>query len=137
MVEFDVEFVGHNPDEMQERFNQINLEARNRTNHALRETAEEVKADLEDTSPVDTGEYKKSWYILNVDYDEVWILNEKDYAKYVMMPNSQMVGSSSADLSSQGILHNAKGVARSHSDSLSLNLAEKLENMMKSFEVNI
>lgn len=135
MVEFDVEYIGHEPDDMKDRIDQINLSAKKRTNKALRKTAREVKADLEDTSPVDTGEYKSSWYIFQADFNEIWVLNEAEHAIHVMMPNSKMVGSSSADVPSQGILHNVKGVARRHSKGLKLNLTNELQALLNAFRI--
>ena len=135
MADFEVEMIGDSPEDMQRRLAEVNLEAKNRTRQALMETAREVKEDLEDTSPVDTGRYKSSWYIWPVSHDEVWILNEVSHAKYVMLPNTVMIGSNKADLPSQGILHNVKGVARNHNDSLNLNMAEELKRMIKSFRV--
>lgn len=135
MVDFDVEFVGDKPGEITRRLTDINLEARRRTNQALMETAREIKADLEDTSPVDTGEYRDSWYIFQVDFNEVWILNEADHAKYVILPNSKMVGSSNADLPAQGILHNVKGVAKNHQKGLRSNMAEQIKQLIQSFKV--
>jgi len=134
-VDFDVEFVGDSPGDIEQRLADVNLEARNRTNRALMQTASEVKEDLEDTAPVDTGEYRDSWYIWSVSYNEVWILNEADHAKFVMLPNQKMMGSSKADLPSQGILHNVKGVARRKQKTLNLNMAQELKRMIKSFRV--
>lgn len=133
MTAFDVEMVGDGPEGVQDRLTSIANAADARANAALRETAQEVKEDLEDTSPVDTGEYQSSWYIYEVAQDEVWILNEADHAKYVMLPNSRMVGSSSADLPGQGVLHNVKGVARKHSDAHRENMLEQLRDMFSNF----
>lgn len=135
MTEFDVEFVGDTPGDMERRLAETATEGRRRTNQALRETAEEVKEDLEKTSPVDTGEYQDSWYIAPISNEEVWILNEADHAKYVMLPNSKMIGSAKADLPAQGILHNVKGVAREHSDSYRNTLIDKLQEMFSDMSV--
>lgn len=135
MADFQVEIVGDSPEDMQKRLGAINQAARQRTNDALMETARDIKDDLEKTSPVDTGEYQKSWYIFPVDYNEVWILNEADHAKYVILPNSKMVNSSSADLPSQGILHNIKGVAKGHQSSLQMNMADEFKDLINAFKV--
>lgn len=137
MVEFEVEYIGDEPDEMMDRLSQIDVAVKRRTNEALMETAQEVKADLEESSPVDTGKYQRSWYIFQVDYNEVWILNETEHAKFVMLPNAKMVGSAEADLPAQGVLHNVKGVARKHSKGLSLNMADELAKMIERFKVRI
>jgi len=135
MTSFDVEYVGNSPGDIQERLTDINLEAKNRTNQALMETAREVKADLETSSPVDTGDYRQGWYIWPAKHDEVWILNEVDHAKYVMLPNSRMVGSTSADLPSQGVLHNVKGRAKEHDSGMRGNMAEQLKKLLSMFRV--
>lgn len=135
MANFGVEFVGNSPGDIESRLGQLGTNARERTNDALRETAEDVKADLEDTSPVDTGQYRDSWYIFEAAEDEVWVLNSTDYAKHVMLPNSRMQGSTKADMPSMGILHNVKGVARQHQKGLKLNMSESLQRMLKAFSI--
>lgn len=134
MVQFDVEYVGDTPTDIQDTLAQINTAARKRTNEALMETARGVKTDLEKSSPVDTGEYRDSWYIYSVSYNEVWVLDSADHAQYVMLPNQRMVGSANADLPSQGILHDVKGVAKKHSDNMQLDLSEALQKMIQSFK---
>lgn len=129
MSEFDVEYVGDTPGDIQSRLAETSTTGRRRVNEALRETAEEVKDDLEDSSPVDTGDYQAGWYIFPLEEEEVWILNEVEHAQYVMLPNSKMVGSPEADLPASGILHNVKGRAKTHSDSYRQSLIDKLEDM--------
>ena len=136
MSEFDVEYVGDSPGDIQSRLTEIDTSVRRRTNNALRKTAEEVKEDLEDTSPVDTGEYQNSWYIMSVDYNEIWILNEADHAKFVMLPNTQMINATGADFPAQGILHGVKSRARQHSDSYRGNMIEELQDMIQNFRVD-
>lgn len=136
MSNIEVEMVGDTPGDIQRRLGDVNMAARKRTNEALMKTAREVKDDLEGTSPVDTREYLESWYIFPAKEDEVWILNEADHAKYVMLPNSRMQGSAKADLPASGILHNVLGVARGHQKGLSNNMAEKLKDMINAFSVS-
>jgi len=133
MADFGVEYVGNTPGEIESRLSKVNLQSKRRTNQALLETAREVREDLEKTAPVDSGEYRDSWYVFQVAEDEVWVLNEADHAKFVMLPNSKMVGSNKADLPSSGILHNVKGVARRHQKSLNVNMGSALQRMIKSF----
>lgn len=135
MAEFDVEMVGDSPGDIEQRLSETATEGRRRVNNALRKAAEEVKADLENTSPVDTGEYSKSWYIFPVENEEVWILNEADHAQYVMLPNTKFIGLESADLPAQGILHNVKGVARRNSDSYRNSIIEELQQMFSDLKV--
>jgi hypothetical protein len=133
MSEFSVEYIGNSPGDMENKLSSLGSVARKRSAVALRETAEKVKADLEKTSPVDSGQYQSSWYIQPIDQDEIWILNEADHAKFVMLPNTKMIGSNKADLPAQGILHNVKGVARKHSDTNRENLVEQLRDMFDTF----
>lgn len=127
----DVEIIGDSPGDIEERLAEVNLQARRRTNQALKEQAEETKTKLERTSPVDTGEYKSSWYIWSAKEDEVWILNEADHAKYVMLPNSKFIGLAKADLPASGVLHNVKGIARAENQSLRENLSDQIADMLK------
>lgn len=135
MVDFQVEQIGDSPGDIENRLTEINLQASNRTNQELMETARKVKEDLEDTSPHDTGEYENSWYVYSAKSDEVWILNEADHAPFVMLPNSKMVGSEEADLPTTGVLHNVKGVARGHSSSLSSNIQQAMQDLIEEFGI--
>lgn len=137
MTSFDVEYVGDTPGDIERRLSQISEAARGRTESGLLKTAHEVKEDLEATSPVDTGEYQGSWYVYPVQYDEVWVLNSANHARFVMLPNSRMVNSASADLPSQGILHNVKGVARGHQSGLRLNMIREFRSLFNRFRVNL
>ena len=127
MVDFDVEMMGE--DKVSNRLDAIADGSRGKTNEALVEVAEEVKEDLEDTSPVDDGVYVDSWYIYEAKEDEVWILNSAEHAKFVMFPNSKMVGSNKADLPAQGILHNVEGIAKSHNKNLMQAISEKIQEL--------
>ena len=131
MASFSVETIGTDPRDMQSRFQSMGGAAPGVANRALRQTGEKVKADLEDTSPVDSGEYRDSWYMLEVAEDEVWILNEADHARFVMLPNSKMVGSASADLPSAGVLHNVEGVARNHQTGLQSNVSRQIMDLLR------
>jgi len=135
MTSFDVEYVGDTPGDIQNRLSNLDDATRRRTNAALRKTAEEVKEDLEETSPVDTGKYQESWYIRPIANDEVWILNGAEHAKYVMLPNRQMIGVANADFPAQGILHAVKSRAKQHSDSYRENMVEELQDMIRNFKV--
>lgn len=135
MTDFGVEYVGDKPGDIENRLAQLSTQGQTRANRALVDAAENVKEDLEKTSPVDTGEYQASWYTMQVAEDEVWILNEADHAKYVMLPNQNMVNSSKADLPASGILHDVKGVAKSHQKTLNLNLAEELQKLFRNIKV--
>lgn len=135
MADFDVEYVGDTPGDIQNRLAKTATTGRRRVNNALRDTAEEVKNDLEASSPEDTGEYKSSWYIFPVKEDEVWILNEADHAKFVMLPNSKMVNASGADLPASGVLHNVKGRAKKHSESYKQNMIEELKEFFSDISI--
>lgn len=135
MSDFDVEFVGDKPGDIEKRLSKLGVRGQTRANRALVKTGEEVQEELESTSPVDTGEYQASWYMMQVAEDEVWILNEADHAKYVMLPNQVMVNSTKADLPGSGILHDVKGVAKSKQKSLNLNFADELKKMIKNLTI--
>lgn len=135
MTDFSVETIGDTPGDIENRLTKVNLQASNRTNQELMEVARDVKDDLEETSPHDTGEYENSWYIYPAENNVVWILNEADHAPFVMLPNSKMVGSDKADLPTSGVLHNAKGVARGHSDSLSTSISQAIQELFEEFGV--
>lgn len=135
MADFDVEYVGDAPNDIQNRLGSLSVQSQTRANRALMDAAEDIKTELERTAPVDTGEYKRSWYIMQVAEEEVWILNEADHAKYVMLPNQRMVNSAKADIPASGILHDVKGIAKSHKDTVNLNLSEQLERMFKNFKI--
>lgn len=132
MADVSVEYVGDTPDDISNRLSAIGSGAGGSTNDALLETAEDVKDKLEETSPVDTGEYEDSWYIQEVSEGEVWVLNEADHARYVMLPNSVMIGSAKADLPVSGVLHNTKGIARSEANDLNANVSEQIEDLLQS-----
>jgi len=135
MVDFAVETIGDSPGDIESRLTEVNLQASNRANQALMDTARDVKDELEKTSPHDTGEYESSWYVYPAKEDEVWILNEADHAPYVMLPNSRMVGSEQADLPTSGVLHNVEGVARGESNTLSSAIQQAIQDLMEEFSV--
>lgn len=134
MADFDVEMIGDTPGDIENRLAELGTSAGEQANDALADAAERVKDDLEKTSPVDTGEYKDSWYIFEAAEDEVWVLNEADHAKYVMLPNSVMVGSSEADLPSTGVLHNVKGVAKGHQAQVRQEIIQRLRQLFQQFK---
>jgi hypothetical protein len=135
MSNFDVEMVGDKPGDIEERLTVLGSQGQTRTNRALLESAQDVQKSLEKTSPVDTGEYQSSWYIFQAAEDEVWILNEAEHAKFVMLPNQLMVNSGKADLPASGILHDVKGIAREHQKTLHIGMADEIKRMIKSFRV--
>lgn len=130
MTDFDVEMIGDEPGEIERKLGVLGTQGQTSANRALVETANEVQKALEVSSPVDTGEYQSSWYMLQVAEDEVWLLNEADHAKFVMLPNSVMVNSAKADLPASGILHNVKGVARKYQKDLNNNFADQIQDMI-------
>lgn len=101
-----------------------------KANDALKEFAEDTKRELQSTSPVDTGEYKASWELIEVAEDEVWLVNTAPHAKYVAFPNAQMVGVTSADDPARGILHNVRGIVHQREKALGLTWRDKLLNWL-------
>lgn len=75
----------------------------------LREFVQKLYKELRDTSPVDSGTYKGNWTTKLTDLGAA-IMNDTEYAKYLVNPNRKMVGVSSADLPGRGILHNVEGI---------------------------
>lgn len=135
MANFDVQYIGNEPGEIENRLAELGTQGQTRTNSALLDSAQEVQKSLEKTSPVDTGEYQSSWYIFQAAEDEVWILNEAEHAQYVMLPNQRMVNSDKADLPASGVLHDVKGVAREHQKTLHTGMVDELKRMIKSFRI--
>jgi len=132
MTSFDVSFVGATPEDLQKRLDELSSGVSESANDALKETAEEVKQDIERTAPHATGAYENSWYIQEIDEDEVWLLSDSDQAphnKYIMLPNQKFVGHPNSDLPAAGIYHNVEGVAKQHRDSLRNNFASSLTDL--------
>lgn len=129
----DVEIIGDSPNDIANRLDDVNLAARNRTNKVLMKKAREIKGDIQDTAPVDSGDYRDGWYIYPAKKNEVWILNSVEHTQFVMLPNSKFVGKSDADVPSQGILHNVKGVAKGHSGGLASDIQQAINNLVRSF----
>lgn len=137
-MSFEVETIGQNPDQMANRLDSLSNAVSGSTDEGLKETAIEIKADIEETAPVDTGDYKDSWELEEVAEDEIWVISRGDDAphnQFVMLPNSKMVGSSKADLPSVGVLHNVKGVARNHQNDLVSNIKNAIEDVISNFTV--
>lgn len=82
-------------------------------NDAVVELAEEIKEEFEDTAPVDTGEYRDSWFLVEAEENLVYLVNSADHAKYIVFPNSRFVGHPGADAPGRGIYHNIRGIAHS------------------------
>ena len=135
MTDFDVSFVGAGPEGLDEQIDSLTSGISEKTDEALKETAQEIKEDIEDTAPVDTGDYRDSWYIVEGDEETVFILSDGNAAphnKYLLLPNQNFVGSPGADIPSQGIYHNVKGVAESHQTGLKNNLSNILMDFFES-----
>lgn len=135
MANFDVEMIGDSPGDIEKRLTKLGTQGQTRANSALVESADEVQKSLEQTSPVDTGEYQSSWYMFQAAEDEVWILNDAGHAQYVMLPNQRMVNSSKADLPASGILHDVKGVAKEHQKGFYSGMSDELARLFQQFAV--
>jgi len=135
MSDFGVEIIGDDPEDLANRLDSSTAGVKSEVNDALIETAEEIKEEIEDTAPVDTGAYKNSWYIEPIAEDQVWILSssdEADYNKYLMLPNQNFVGSANADVPSQGIYHNVEGIGKKHRKKLASGVANKIDSFLRS-----
>lgn len=128
-MSFDVETIGTDPAELSTKMAEGFGVTKGDVNDALMEAAEEIKEKEQETAPVDSGDYRDSWYIEPISEEEVLILsdgNDAPHNKYVMLPNQRFVGNPKADISSQGVLHNYKGVAKREADALSSSIEEML-----------
>lgn len=95
------------------------------------EFADELVTELENTSPVRTGEYKGSWGT-DEEGDTVYIVNNDPKAKYLVFPNQRMRGSPKADLPAQGILHNVRGITFNKRRSYREKVSSKIRNAARS-----
>jgi len=137
MADFSVEQIGDDPEDLANKLSSSGITLKSEVNDALMETAEEIKAEIEETAPVDTGAYEGSWYIEPIAEDEVWVLSSGDEAehnKYLMLPNQNFVGSSGADLPAQGIYHNVEGIAKRHQKQMNTSVADKIGRFLKSLQ---
>jgi hypothetical protein len=134
MVEMDVQMVDGNIDQLESQVDELSALGKEAVNNGLQKTAAEVKKDIEDTAPVDTGDYEGSWYTKQVSENLVFVLSDSDKAPHnvhLLFPNSNFVGSPGADIPSQGIYHNVKGVAKSHNDDLIENITNEVERIQQ------
>lgn len=137
MVDTEVEFIGNSPEDIQKKLEKLGNGASESADEALRETAEEVKADIEKTAPHDTGRYENSWYISEVAEDEVWVLsssNDAPHNQYIMLPNQNFVGHPNSDLPRAGIYHNVEGVAKQHTSNFRRNFVSALTDLFSDIE---
>lgn len=101
-----------------------------KTDEALKEFAEELKRELEATSPVDTGEYKGAWAIEEVDKNHVVVYNSAEHARFVGLPNRKMIGSSYADDPQEGILHDVEAIAYSQRSNMKSTVSDHLSSFL-------
>lgn len=127
----DVEIIGDDPEEVADRLNRLQYVGRQGVNNGLMSSAVDIKKEIERTSPVDTREYQNSWYIKPVAEDEVWILNRADHAKFLVLPNSNFIGSSGADIPTQGIYHNIKGIAKGEQSGLVSAIQDQIMQLLR------
>lgn len=131
MTDFDVEFVGDGPEGLEEQIESLTSGLGEKTDESLKETAEEIKDEIEATAPVDSGDYRDSWYIKEGDEETVFILSDSDEAehnKYLLLPNQNFVGSPGADVPSQGIYHNIKAIAEEKQQDMKNSLSNALSD---------
>lgn len=128
MIDFSIEVSGD--DAIKEGIDEFVEKSKGTANDALREMAEDIKDEIEATAPVDTGEYKESWSIVEVSENHVVIVNEADHAKYLVFPNSKMQGVSSADDPARGILHNVRGIVRNNINEHRASFVQRLKSKL-------
>ena len=134
MVDFDVETIGNDPDEIAGKLAALGAGVGESTNEALLQTAEDIKGQIEDEAPVDTGAFENSWYILEVAEDEVWILSDSDTAphnKFIMLPNSRFQGHPNADNPATGVYFDAEAIAKSNRSSVNTEMNGFLWNLIR------
>lgn len=111
MASFDLDTDGFGMEKLQ----QINDNVIASTQEGNRVYAERLKKKIEETSPVDTGRYKADWRIEEDESENmIYIVNSVPYAKHLVFPNSNFVGSDKADKPGEGILHNVRGIVHSN-----------------------
>lgn len=85
------------------------------TKEGTRAYAEFLLKRIQETAPVETGEYKNDWRIEQrmIEGDKVTVIvNTTDHGPYLVFPNQTMVGSESADDPARGIIHNVRGIVK-------------------------
>lgn len=110
MIDFQLTMTGQ--ESVKNGLDDFAAKSKGTANDALRKMAEEIKDDIESTAPVDTGEYKESWVIVEVAENMVYIVNTADHARFVVFANSKMTGVASADDPARGILHDVRAIVR-------------------------
>lgn len=124
MVDIAVDYTGVNRTD--EQLQAMSEASKGQAHDAVRELGEEIKAEFENTAPVDSGEYRDSWYLVEGGEEVVYIINNADHAKYVVFPNKAMLGVTTADDPARGILHNVRGRAQSKASEWENSLFEKI-----------
>ena len=93
------------------------------------EFAEELKDEVQKTAPVRTGNYRDDWEVEEVD-GNYYLVNDVDYARYLVFPNSKFVGSAKADQPGKGILHNVRGIVYSRRNRYKAKVVAKIKSIL-------
>jgi hypothetical protein len=97
------------------------------------EVAEDIFDEVKRTSPVRSGTYKSNWDMIEDESKNVIFLhNDTKYAKYLVYPNTRMVGSPRADDPTRGIIHNVRGIVQKHKSGYSDKVSDKVSSIMDS-----
>lgn len=134
MADFQVETIGNDPNEMADKVSSLASGAGESTNEGLLEAAEEIKKEIEEEAPVDTGAFENSWYIQEVAEGEVWILSDSDAAphnKFIMLPNSRFQGHPDADNPATGVYFDAEAIAKANGGSVSTGVNGFLRDLIQ------
>jgi len=99
---------------------------------AIGEFADDLKEEIVRTAPVRTGTYARSWEVVEVD-DGYLIVNDTPYGKYLVFPNSRMVGSRKADDPGRGVLHNVRGIAFRERSTFRDKIKNKIRGLLSGF----
>lgn len=84
--------------------------AEDKTDEHLDAFAEKLLGDIQRTAPVDTGRYRDDWTKEKPEKGVRELINDVPYARHLVFPNSRMTGSPNADVPSEGITHNVRGL---------------------------
>lgn len=116
-MSYDVEFIGDSPEDMAQKLSILGSGAKSSVDDGLLKAAKEIKSEIEDEAPVDTGDFESSWYIEPVAEGEVWILSSSRKAphnQYIMLPNTKFQGHPNADNPATGVYFDVVAIAQGH-----------------------
>lgn len=107
----DIQIRVVNADQVKYDLARVDKEVTQEINDKVEEFTKDLFMEIVRTSPVKTGFYQSKWEYEEMEDEEGYLItNEDDKAKFLVFPNTVMMGSTKADEPSQGILHNVRGI---------------------------